>query len=90
MEVNGMPLPDGLTRYVVRLRAQDGRPMSDAHVSIRGRRADGVLVEATLDPSSELGVWEATVRLSDDIAEPRLRVDHLGRVHERLLGGADR
>jgi Double zinc ribbon len=90
VEIAATPLADGLTGYTVRLRERDGRPVTDATVSIRGRRADGALVDAILDRSAEPGAWEAVVRLSGDIAEPRLRVASSGRVQEVPLPDAPR
>lgn len=90
VEIAAKPLADGLTGYTVRLREGDGRPVTDATVSIRGRRADGVLVDATLDRSAEPGAWEAVIRLPSDITEPRLRVASPGRVQEVPLPDAPR
>jgi hypothetical protein len=74
------PLADGFTSYTVRLHERDGRPVTGATVSIRGRRADGALEEATLDPEAEAGLYRAVVRLP--LTEARLRIAGVGRVQE--------
>jgi hypothetical protein len=73
-------LADGLTSYTVRLYERDGRPVTGATVSIRGRGADGELEEATLDPGAEAGLYRGVVRFT--VAEARLRIASVGRVQE--------
>jgi hypothetical protein len=74
------PLGGGVTGYTVRLHEHDGRPVTGATVSIRGRRADGALDEASLQPEAEPGLYRAVVRLA--FTEARLRVASVGRVQE--------
>jgi cytoskeletal protein RodZ len=90
VEVATEPLADGLTRYTVRLRERDGRPVVDAAVSIRGRRADGALLEATLDRAAEPGSYHAVVRRPADLTDARLRVAGVDRVQEVPLPDAPR
>ena len=73
-------LAGGLTSYTVRLYERDGRPVTGATVSIRGRGADGALEEATLDPGAEAGLYRGVVRFT--VAEARLRIASVGRVQE--------
>jgi hypothetical protein len=73
-------LPDGLTSYTVRLYERDGRPVTGATVSIRGRGADGALEEATLAPEAEAGLYRGVVRFT--VAGARLRIAGVGRVQE--------
>jgi hypothetical protein len=78
--IEAEPLADGFTSYTVRLHERDGRPVTGATVSIRGRRADGALEEATLDPEAEPGLYRAVVRFT--FTEARLRIASVGRVQE--------
>jgi hypothetical protein len=73
-------LAGGLTRYTVRLYERDGRPVTGATVSIRGRGADGASEEAMLDAEPEAGVYQAVIRFT--VTEARLRVAGVGRVQE--------
>jgi hypothetical protein len=82
VDIGTEPVADGLTGYTVRLRERDGRPVTDATVSIRGRRPDGGLVEAMLDRGSEPGVYRAIVRVPRELSDPRLRVASANRVQE--------
>jgi hypothetical protein len=79
-QIEAERLADGLTSYTVRLHERDGRPVTDATVSIRRRRADGVLEEATLDPDVEAGVYRAVVRFT--ATEAWLHIASVGRVQE--------
>jgi hypothetical protein len=90
VEIATEPLADGLTRYTVRLRERDGRPVVDATVSIRGRRADGALLEAMLDRSDDPGAYHAVVRRPPDLTDARLRVASVDRVQEVPLPDAPR
>jgi hypothetical protein len=74
------PLADGFTSYTVRLHERDGRPVTGATVSIRGRRADGVLGEAALEAEAEAGLYRAVVRMA--FTEARLRIASVGRIQE--------
>lgn len=76
--------PGGITDYSVRLRERDGTPVSGAAVSVRGRRADGVLVEASLEPAPEPGVYQAALRLAE-LSDARLRVARGDRVQDVRL-----
>lgn len=78
--IEAEPLAGGLTGYTVRLHERDGRPVTGATVSIRGRRADGALEEATLEPEAEPGLYRAVVRLT--FTEAWLRIASVGRVQE--------
>lgn len=78
--IEAEPLADGFTGYTVRLHERDGRPVTGATVSIRGRRANGALEEAALDPGAEPGLYRAVVRLT--VTEARLRIASVGRVQE--------
>jgi hypothetical protein len=69
-------LGDDHTAYTVQLHERDGQPVTDATVSIRGRRTDGVLVEATLVRTAEPG---------RDITDTSLRIASVGRVQEVVL-----
>ena len=80
VDVTSERLGGGLTAYTVRLNERDGKPVTDAVVAIRGRRADGSLVEAELD-STEPGVYRAAVR-SSEVRNPRLRVSSAGRIQD--------
>jgi hypothetical protein len=79
-DVEAEPLANGFTSYTVRLHERDGRPVTGATVSIRGRRADGALEEATLEPEAEAGLYRAVVRVT--LTEARLRIAGVGRVQE--------
>ncbi|HEX9819135.1 MAG TPA: hypothetical protein VGD07_05925 [Methylomirabilota bacterium] len=76
--------PGGVTDYSVRLRERNGTPVSGAAVSVRGRRPDGVLVEASLDPTPEPGVYQASLRVAG-IRDARLRVAREDGVEDVLL-----
>jgi hypothetical protein len=82
VEIASEALGDGLTSYTVRLRERDGRPVTNATVSIRGRRADGALLEAMLDRAPEPGAYRAVVRRPAELTEARLRVASVDRVQE--------
>lgn len=82
VEIATEALADGLTSYTVRLRERDGRPVTDATVSIRGRRADGALLEATLDRAAEPGAYRAVVRRPAELTDARVRVAGVNRVQE--------
>lgn len=84
VEIAAKRLADGVTAYSVRLRGPDGTPVRNAAVSVRGRRADGVLVEASLDPTAEPGVYHAALRLGE-ISAPRLRVARVGLITDLPL-----
>jgi hypothetical protein len=86
VHIEAAPLADGFTGYTVRLHERDGRPVTHATVSIRGRQADGALVEATLDREAEPGLYRAVVRVI--ITEARLRIASVGRVQEVPLPDA--
>ena len=73
-------LADGLTSYTARLYERDGRPVTGATVSIRGRRPDGEFAEATLIPEAEAGLYRAVVRFT--VTDARLRIAGEGRVQE--------
>jgi hypothetical protein len=73
-------LADGLTSYTARLYERDGRPVTGATVSIRGRRPDGEFAEATLIPEAEAGLYRAVVPFT--VTEARLRIAGGGRVQE--------
>ena len=90
VEIATEALADGLTSYTVRLRERDGRPVTDATVSIRGRRADGAVLEATLDRVAEPGAYRAVVRRPAELTEARLRVVGMNRVQEVPLPDAPR
>lgn len=79
-QVQVEPLADGFTSYTVRLHERDGRPVAGATVSIRGRRADGVLEEAALEAEAEAGLYRAVVRVA--FTEARLRIASVGRIQE--------
>jgi hypothetical protein len=81
VDVSSERLGGGLTAYTVRLHERDGKPVTGAVVAIRGRRADGVLVEAELDSTAEPGVYRAAVR-SSEVRNPRLRVSSSGRIQD--------
>jgi hypothetical protein len=81
VEVATERLGGGVTFYTVKLRERDGAPVTGADVTIRGRRRDGALVEAALDPTGDAGVYRAALRVAD-VAEPRLRVASAGRIQE--------
>jgi hypothetical protein len=81
VEVATERLGGGVTFYTVKLRERDGAPVTGADVTIRGRRRDGALVEAALDPAGDAGVYRAALRVGD-VAEPRLRVASAGRIQE--------
>lgn len=74
------PLGDGFTRYTVRLHEHDGRAVTGATVSLRGRRPDGAPEEVTLDPEGEAGLYRVVVRFT--FAEMRLRIASVGRIQE--------
>jgi hypothetical protein len=90
VEIATEALGDGLTSYTVRLRERDGRPVTDATVSIRGRRADGALLEAMLDRAGEPGAYRAVVRRLSELTDARLRVASVDRVQEVPLPDAPR
>jgi hypothetical protein len=75
---------DGIMVFTVRLRERDGSPVTDAAVTVRGRRGDGELVEVGLDPASEPGVYRAAVRVRD-VTSRRLRVASAGRIQDLPL-----
>jgi hypothetical protein len=89
VEVAAEPAVAGVTTYTVRLRERSGAPVAAAEVTIRGRRPDGQLVEATLDPTPEPGVYRASLRMAD-LANARLRVASTGRIQDLPLQGASR
>ena len=82
VEIATESLGDGLTSYLVRLRERDGRPVTNATVSIRGRRADGAVLEAVLDRATEPGSYRAVVRRPSEFTDARLRVASVDRVQE--------
>jgi hypothetical protein len=84
VDVSTAKLGDGITSYTVRLRERDGAPVTDAAVAIRGRRKDGALVEAELDPTTEPGVYRAAIR-AGEVRDPRLRVASAGRIQDLPL-----
>lgn len=88
VEIAAEQLADGLTRYTVHLRERDGRPVTDATVSIHGRQADGAPVEATLHRAAEPGSYRAIGRSTGKISDGRLRVVSVGRVQEVPLPDA--
>jgi hypothetical protein len=90
VEIATEALGDGLTSYTVRLRERDGRPVTDATVSIRGRRADGALLEAMLDRAGEPGAYRAVVRRLSELTDARVRVASVDRVQEVPLPDAPR
>lgn len=78
-------LGDDHTAYTVQLHERDGQPVTDATVSIRGRRTDGVLVEATLVRTAEPGTYRAVIWRRRDITDTSLRIASVGRVQEVVL-----
>jgi hypothetical protein len=88
VEIATERLADGLTRYTVRLRELDGRPVTNATVSIHGRRADGAPVDTTLDRAAEPGSYRAVGRFTGGITDGRLRVVSVGRVQDMPLPDA--
>lgn len=84
VHVAAEPLGEGVTFYTVKLRERDGAPVTGAEVVIRGRRPDGTVVQASLDPAGDAGVYEAALR-PGDLFEPRLRVTSAGRIQEQPL-----
>jgi len=84
IEIAAERRPGGVTDYSVRLRERDGTPVSGAAVSVRGQRPDGVLVEASLDPTAEPGVYQASLRVAE-ISGARLRVAREDRVEDMPL-----
>ncbi|HEU4371277.1 MAG TPA: hypothetical protein VFV05_23905 [Methylomirabilota bacterium] len=84
VEIAKERLPDGVTRYSVRLRERDGTPARNVAVTVRGRRADGAIVEAPLDPTPEPGMYRAALGLVE-ISDPRLRVARAGRIKDLPL-----
>jgi hypothetical protein len=90
VEITTEPLVDGLVGYTVHLRERDGRPVTDATVSIRGRGADGGLVEVTLHRAAESGAYRAVAKFTGEITDARLRIASVGRVQEVLLPDAPR
>jgi hypothetical protein len=84
VEVAAMRVGEGITAYTISLRERDGAPVTQAAVTIRGRRADGALVEALLDPTPEPGVYRAVLRMGE-VIEPRLRVTSAGRIQDLPL-----
>jgi hypothetical protein len=78
--IEAQHLADGLTSYTARLYERDGRPVTGATVSIRGRRPDGEFAEATLIPEAEAGLYRAVVPFT--VTEARLRIAGEGRVQE--------
>jgi hypothetical protein len=84
VDVSAEALPAGATAYTVRIRERTGTPVTDASVTIRGRRPDGMLVDAALDPMPEPGVYRAVVRVSD-VMDPRLRVARAGVIQDVAL-----
>jgi len=85
VEIATERLADGLTRYTVRLRERDGRPVTNATVSIHGRRADGAPVDTTLDRATEPGSYRAVGRFTGGITDGRLRVVSVDRVQDMPL-----
>lgn len=88
VEIATERLADGLTRYIVRLRERDGRPVTNATVSIHGRRADGAPVDTTLDRAAEPGSYRAVGRFTGGIIDGRLRVVSVDRVQDMPLPDA--
>lgn len=88
VEIATERLADGLTRYTVRLRERDGRPVTNATVSIHGRRADGAPVDTTLDRAAEPGSYRAVGRFTGGITDGRLRVVSVDRVQDMPLPDA--
>jgi hypothetical protein len=88
VEIATERLADGLTRYTVRLREHDGRPVTNATVSIHGRRADGAPVDTTLDRAAEPGSYRAVGRFTGGITDGRLRVVSVDRVQDMPLPDA--
>jgi hypothetical protein len=84
VDISAERLQAGVTAYTVRLRERTGAPVKGASVSIRGRRADGVLVAAVLDPTPEPGVYRAAVRIAD-VTDARLRVARAGLIQDEPL-----
>jgi hypothetical protein len=84
VDISAERLQSGVTRYTVRLRERTGAPVTGASVSIRGRRADGAVVEAALDPTPEPGAYRVAVRIAE-VTDARLRVAHAGLVQEERL-----
>jgi len=80
--------PDGLVDYTVHLTDPNGEPVRDADVRLRGTTAEGVVVEAPLDPTSTPGAFHAVVTFSP--RGPRnlvVRVARRGDVTEVPVSG---
>ena len=82
--------PAGDAGYTVRLSEHDGRPVTDAIVSIRGRRSDGTQVEAPLGRATEPGLYRAAGWLTKGLTDARLRIASAGRLQEVPLPDAPR
>lgn len=88
VEVRSGPARDA--GYTVRLSERDGRPVTDAIVSIRGHRSDGTLVEAPLGRTTEPGLYRAAGWLTEGLTDARLRIASAGRLQEVPLPDAPR
>jgi hypothetical protein len=80
LRINHDPSVPEAQEYLVAITDSAGRPLTDATVTLRGRRPDGTLAEAALEASSTPGHYGAWLRFpSDAPQELALRISRGGR-----------